>query len=270
MSERLLLFVPMYNCAAQIPRVLGKLDGRARRLVARVIVVDNRSTDGGAEVAGELVRAMDGLEAAVLRNVENYGLGGSHKVAFEHAVAHGFDWVAVLHGDDQGELADLLDRVERGEHRDADAFLGARFATGSRLQGYSWIRTLGNHGMNCLFSIGAGRRIADLGSGLNLYRVEILRDRFWRPFPDDLTFNYCMTLAHAALRHRTTFFPILWREEDQVSNVKLVSQTVKVLKILASYVFGRRTFLLVDRRARPREAYAAEVVARSPAYPAEG
>lgn len=41
----------------------------------------------------------------------------------------------------------------------------------SRISGYSTLRVVGNYGFNWLFSLVAGHKITDLGSGLNLYAV---------------------------------------------------------------------------------------------------
>lgn len=268
MAERILLFVPMYNCAPQIPRVLDQLDERVRAVFDTVIVVDNRSTDGSVDAATPKIEALTGIRAAVLRNDENYGLGGSHKVAFAYAIEHGFDWLVVLHGDDQGDVHDLVGRIEQGEHRPLDALLGSRFHRDSRLQGYSAFRTFGNRVFNALFSVAVGRWLTELGSGLNLYRVGLLKDGFYLKFPDDLTFNYLMTLAHAFYGHRTAFFPIVWREEDQISNVKLFSQARRVLGLLARFFVGRGRMLALEHRATPRERYTAQVVASNEAYQA--
>lgn len=266
MAERILLFVPMYRCAPQIPRVLAQLDERVRACLDTVIVVDNRSPDDSVAAAAPLVEALPDLKAAVLRNDENYGLGGSHKVAFGFALEHGLDWLIVLHGDDQGDVHDLIPRIEAGEHRALDALLGARFHPASRLEGYSAFRTFGNRVFNLLFSVSTGQWLTELGSGLNLYRVALLRDGFWRRFPDDLTFNYLMTMAHAHLGHRTAFFPIVWREDDQISNVKLFSQARRVLGLLVRFTLLRGRMLAAEHRATPREGYTAQVVAANAAF----
>ena len=200
--DRVLVFVPMYNCAPQIPRVLASFDERVKRLVHGLLVVDNRSTDGGGDLAANLVAQMTGINAQVVRNDENYGLGGSHKVAFAHALANDYAHVIVLHGDDQGSIVDLLTLLEKGAHLEVDALLGARFHPDSTLHGYSNFRTLGNRVLNRLFGISVGMQLRDLGSGLNLYSTKILETPFYAKFPDDLTFNYCMVLAHAAFHHK--------------------------------------------------------------------
>jgi hypothetical protein len=50
------------------------------------------------------------------------------------------------------------------------------------------------------------------------------------------------------------FFPISWREDDQVSNVQLFSQARRTLAILGRFFLNRRTFIGHDfRDTRPSE-----------------
>lgn len=256
MSESILLFIPSYNCEKQIVRVLRQLDDATRGHFAEIIVVNNRSTDGTeAAVLSEIGRIRDPC-IKLLRNDENYGLGGSHKVAFDYAVKHGHEYVAVLHGDDQGHCRDLVSEIEQGAHKDVDCLLGARFHPASSLVGYSTVRKLGNRIFNALFSLVARRRLYDLGAGLNLYRTDILAERFYEGFSDDLTFNYCMILAHCHYRHRIKFFPIEWREDDQISNVRLFRQAIRSLALLAAFAASPKRFVATDHRSMPRNAYA--------------
>ena len=73
-------------------------------------------------------------------------------------------------------------------------------------------------------------------------------------------FNYCMILAHAARRDNIRFFPISWREDDQISNVKLASQAKKTLGILWRYVRDRRGFMSHEFRETPRSEYRFDVI----------
>lgn len=94
----------------------------------------------------------------LLRNDQNYGLGGSHKVAFGYAAAHGYEHLVVLHGDDQGAIADLLPILNDGTYKKYDCCLGSRFMKGSKTGGYSALRTWGNYGFNWLFSLVARKK----------------------------------------------------------------------------------------------------------------
>lgn len=260
MNDRILLFIPSYNCEKQIIRVLETLTAEVMEYVAEVIIINNRSTDQTENVVQDFAQAHPELPLTLLRNNENYGLGGSHKVAFSYAIDNEFDYVIVLHGDDQGSILDLLPVFKSGAYRNYDCCLGARFQRDSRLQGYSHFRTFGNHVYNGLFSLALGRRIYDLGSGLNLYRVSMLTSGFYKKFPDNLTFNYCMILGLDYFRQKALFFPISWREEDQVSNVKMASQAFKVLRMLLQYVMNKQEFMKQEHRETIHEEYQAQAV----------
>ena len=259
--EKILLFIPMYNCEKQIVRVLGQLKPEVCRYISEVIIVNNRSTDGGEEAVREYLDTNEiKIPVSLLRNDANYGLGGSHKVAFKYALENDFDYIIVLHGDDQGDIANIMPYLKRGTYRKYDCFLGARFMKGSRLQGYSKFRTFGNHVYDLLFSIGTGSRIYDLGSGLNMYKTEILKNGYFTKYKDNLMFNYCMVLGSSYYKHKFRYFPILWREDDQVSNVKMVNQAIVVLKLLSSYIVNKKGFIEKEHRDTVVEVYTAEVI----------
>lgn len=260
MKQKILVFIPAYRCEAQICRVLDQFDSSVQQWVDTVIVVDNQSPDQTLEAAIERGKAvLTDCNFIAWRNGDNYGLGGSHKVAFSYAIEQGFDYLVVLHGDDQANIHDLIPQLETGNHLQVDCLLGARFMPDSQLKGYSWFRTFGNRVYNTLFSLVTRRVIYDLGSGLNLYRLETFREFYFKAFPDDLTFNYVMLLANYYHKQKVRFFPISWREEDQRSNVKLFRQAFKVLGLLGGYALKRGQFVNSELRTQAFEAYTGQI-----------
>lgn len=259
--EKILLWIPMYNCEKQIVRVLEQLKGKSEKYIHKLIIVNNRSTDGGEKaVISCLKKYKYKFPVELLRNDENYGLGGSHKVAFQYAMDHGFDYIITLHGDDQGHIADILPLIKRGIHRKYDCLLGSRFIKGSRLDGYSKFRTFGNKVYNIIFSAATLHRIYDLGAGLNMYNVNMLRDKHYIKFADNLTFNYFSVLALRYYHQTYRFFPLVWSEDDQVSNVKMISQAFSTLGIVAQSIFMRKSFFYKDHRIKKIENYTAKMV----------
>lgn len=260
---RCLVFIPMYNCAAQIPRVLAQFDDPSvQRWVDGIVCVDNRSTDGTAEAARSRLETVPVATRVLLRNEDNYGLGGSHKVAIAFAEREGYDTIVVLHGDDQGSIRDLVAPLEAGMHESCDFLMGARFMPGSKLMGYSALRTMANRVFNGIFSIVSGARIYDLGSGLNLMRVAAFSDGFHMRFADNLTFNYYLILAVTARNARLRFFPLEWREDDQISNAKLGRMGLQIIGLLWRCIANRRKFFVSDHREVPRKDYPSTELAR--------
>lgn len=250
----------MYNCEKQIRRVLAQIDDKVKKYLSEIIIVNNKSTDNGENVAIEYCEEHKELPIKILRNDANYGLGGSHKVAFQYALDNNFDYVITLHGDDQGDISNILPYLENNEYQKYDCFLGARFMKGSKLKGYSKFRTFGNYVYDFLFTLGSGYKIYDLGSGLNMYNTEILKDKFYLKYKDNLIFNYCMIMGSAYYKHSVKFFPILWREDDQISNVKMVNQAIVVLKLLASFVLNKKKFATAEHRDKIIEIYTAQTI----------
>ena len=166
----------------------------------------------------------------------------------------------MLHGDDQASLEDIRGNLEDGGYRQCDCLLGARFMKGSKLEGYSRFRTFGNRVYNILFSIVTHKRVYDLGSGINMYNLKIFKSGFYLKFADNLEFNYYMILASSYYKHKCVYFPISWREEDQKSNVKMMSQATHVLGMMMSYAIRKRKFMTSEHRTKIVESYDFDIV----------
>lgn len=259
MQDKMMLFIPAYNCEKQIVRVLGQLDDTVLDWFEEILIVNNRSTDQTERVVLEYLKEHPCDKIKLMRNDDNYGLGGSQKMAFHYAVNEGFDYVCMLHGDDQGDIHDFLKMLEKGLYKKHDCVLGARFMRGSKLKGYSAFRTFGNIVYDFIFAFVTRRRIYDLGSGLNMYSTRMLKDAFFEKFPDNLMFNYVMILASHYYDHDIMFYPVSWREDDQVSNVKMVNQAITVLKMAFEYLVNKEA-VKQEYRENVREAYTSKQI----------
>jgi glycosyltransferase involved in cell wall biosynthesis len=240
MRKRILLFIPMYNCEKQIVRVLDQLDDSVMDYISQILIVNNRSTDNGENAVIAYAKAHPKLPVKLLRNKENYGGGGSHKIAFNYAKENKFDYIIVLHGDDQGSIKDLIPYLKTGEAYKYDAFLGSRFSKGSQLVNYSKFRIFGNHIFNFFMTLALGRKISDLGAGLNMYRVSFLENGFYMYFINSLTFYVYMLIYTVYSGAGFKFFPLSWREDDQISNAKFFRQSKEIFKITLGYLFNKK------------------------------
>lgn len=263
MSDKVMLFIPAYNCEKQLPRVLDKIDDDVQRLIDEVVIVENRSTDGTLAAAEAGIQQLR-VRATVLQNVENYSLGGSIKRALLYAMENGYSHLIVVHGDDQADPRDLLPVLGDGSFRDQDLVIGARFHPDSRLEGYSTVRKLGNRVLNAAFALVARRRVYDLIAGLNIFRVGFFEDRTFLNFPDNLTFDAHTLLLAFNRKARIRYIPVTWREEDQVSNAKTVRQALIILRLLGRYVVTGTRVFSADKSGRPPGfSYESKVVARA-------
>ncbi len=245
--DKILLFIPCYNCEKELVKVLDSLIDY-KKYFTRIIVIDNGSKDNTRESALKWLKENPDMPLTVMLNEKNYNLGGSHKAAFDYAIKNKYDYVAVIHGDNQGEISDIKNILEKEIYKNFDCCLGARFMKGSKLINYSPVRIIGNIVFNILFSVCLNKKIYDLGAGLNIYSVKMLKNKFYFKFPDALTFNYLMTMALDFYKQKYMFFPITWKEEGQISNVKVTSQGFDLLIKLFKYMFNKKKFITSELR----------------------
>lgn len=231
-----LLFIPTYNCEKQIVRVLCQLTPDIISHFNEIIIFDNQSSDRTVEVAQSKILESN-LPIEIKINTENVNLGGTHKLAFFYAIKNEFDYCFILHGDDQANVADFKWVLESKKYCSDDLILGSRFSFNSERINYSKLRTIGNIFFNCLVSLRYLKIVPDFGgSGLNGFKVKFLKDNIVYHFDDydnDLTFHTYLLMKALSLKAKIFFVPISWREFDQKSNVKLISQSMKLLRIIS-------------------------------------
>ena len=147
---KILVFIPMYNCERQIARVISQFDEETQKLFTEILVIDNISKDNSLLAAEEALKKLSNIKTTLIQNEENVSLGGSHKTAFNYAIDNGYDYVIVLHGDDQGSIKDIVPYIKDETAFKYDAFLGARFMKGASIKGYSNLRIFGNKILNSI------------------------------------------------------------------------------------------------------------------------
>ena len=240
MKNKILVVIPTYNCEKQIGRVLAGFDNNLLNRIDKVIIIDNISKDNTLLASKKAISKINSDKIEVWQNKQNFNLGGTHKVAFIAAEEMGMDYVAILHGDNQAKTNELNRLIDVANEEPAlGAILGCRFMKGSILSGYSWKRKYGNICINFIYSAISLRKSNDLGSGLNLFKVNDLRDRRYLGFGDTMTFNIDLLLDYFRKKTPIKFIPITWTEEDQVSNARNLSIGVTALKKLFYWRIGK-------------------------------
>jgi dolichol-phosphate mannosyltransferase len=165
--SRVAVVVPAWNETGKIGAVVRKVP---RRWTSCVIVVDDCSSD---DTAGEARAA--GAEV-VVRHERNQGVGAGIRTGLLEARRRGFDFAAILSGDDQHE-PDELPRILLPLFRDeADMVQGSRWLPGGATPGIPpdrrWLTQL----YPLIFRLASGRPITDGTNGMRAFRLALLDD----------------------------------------------------------------------------------------------
>jgi dolichol-phosphate mannosyltransferase len=166
--------IPAYNEAENIPRLLADLAPVARKLGARVIFVDDGSTDGTADVIRE--HSSD-LHIAIVQHTVNRGLGTAINTGIRAALGESSDDDAIvtLEADTTSNLGDLPQMLERFE-AGADIVLASVYAPGGKIIGVAGWRLAASKSVSNTFRyLGGLRQIHTLSSLYRVYRAGTLR-----------------------------------------------------------------------------------------------
>jgi glycosyltransferase involved in cell wall biosynthesis len=233
-KKKILVVIPTYNCEKQISRVINKISSFDLSFINEIDIIDNSSTDNTIASALTNIQNLQINKIKIYKTVENNSLGGTHKIAFDKAIAQGYDYVAIFHGDDQADFSNLVDMCKIiSNSYDNQSFLGSRFSRKSKLIGYSKKRIFGNIGLNIIYSIKNFKILTDLGSGLNVFHVDSLERINYHNFNDSLSFNYELLLGLVSSKSKFVYYPIIWSETDQNSNLNnMIAHGFNALRIL--------------------------------------
>ena len=131
-----LVVLPTYNESATVAEVLRRIRASATHTID-VLVVDDNSPDGTADIAQALADELGGID--VLRRPRKSGLGSAYREGFKVGLARGYEALVEMDADlshDPSVLADLLAEIEAG----ADLVIGTRYMPGGSIPDWSWHR----------------------------------------------------------------------------------------------------------------------------------
>lgn len=229
---KILIAIPAFNCAPQIARLLDRFADLTEKSVHEIWIIDNGSTDETVAVAISKILNLKLTNIKVLQNPTNVNLGGTQKRVFNEAQKCGFSHVLIFHGDDQASAHDVLPIIDFSQMNSDCTVLGSRFMRNSTLVNYDKKRIIGNWTLNLLFSMRCRKWLTDLGSGLNLFRLQDFEGSNYLNFTNGMAFNYEVIIDFVKRKINFLYYPITWTEQDQVSNARNAQVFLKALRIL--------------------------------------
>jgi dolichol-phosphate mannosyltransferase len=164
-----LVVLPTFNESENIDRVLRRIRGALAD--ATILVVDDGSPDGTADIAETLGKELGNIE--VMRRQEKSGLGSAYRAGFRWGLDREFDACIEMDADLSHEpeaLPELVAPLSEGH----DLVIGSRYVLGGSIPNWAWHRRLLSRGGNVYASKLLGLSVADSTSGFRAYSASIL------------------------------------------------------------------------------------------------
>ncbi|MCK9460024.1 MAG: glycosyltransferase, partial [Proteobacteria bacterium] len=231
-KHRLLVFVVAYNAESTLLKVLDRIPAALFDAYdTEVLVIDDASRDRTFEVGRERAASATRYAFTMLQNPVNQGYGGNQKLGYEYAMRHGFDSVALLHGDGQyapEKLPDLIAPIAAGE---ADAVFGTRMAvSGDALKGgMPMYKFVGNKILTAFQNAVLGTRLSEFHSGFRAYSVQALREIPFQLNSNDFHFDTEIIVQLVLGKRRILEIPMPTYYGDEVCYVNGVKYAKDVV-----------------------------------------
>jgi glycosyltransferase involved in cell wall biosynthesis len=170
-------------------KLIGETISGIPGFVDRIVVVDDRSSDGTAAV----VEALRDPRVELIRHERNEGVGAAIVTGYKRARDEGIDVTAVMAGDNQMDPADLQTLVQPVARGEVDYAKANRLFTGQAWDLIPRTRYLGNAVLSLLTKVASGYwHVADSQTGYTAISLEYLQlldlDRIYRGYgmPNDM------------------------------------------------------------------------------------
>ena len=167
---RTLVVVPTYDEAENIRPLLVAI--RAAAPAADVMVVDDSSPDGTADLAEEVAAELG--QITILRREAKEGLGNAYRHAFAVALQRGYEVLVTLDADfshDPAVIPQLVECVENG----SDVAIGSRYVAGGATPNWPLYRQALSRYGNLYARWLLGLQMRDATAGYRAYRADLLQ-----------------------------------------------------------------------------------------------
>jgi len=241
-TPRVVVVMPAYNAARTLEACL---DDVPRDRVDEVILVDDASRDGTAELA-------ESLGLTVFRHPANRGYGGNQKTCYREALARGADIAVMVHPDHQYDpkvIPELLEPIVAGR---CDAAFGSRMLGGrAREGGMPWWKYLANIVLTRIEDAVFGLHLTEYHSGFRAYSRRYLESVRLDANSEGFVFDSEIIAQGVEAGMRFEEIPIETRYFPEASQIRFLPSVRYGLDILVMLA----RFVLHTHRIRRREQF---------------
>ena len=220
------VIIPTYNEAANIQSILRALTDLSAAF--DVLVVDDNSPDGTADLVRELSATFPQLHLEVRQNKE--GLGPAYIHGFKWAMAKGYTFLFEMDADFSHPPKALVPMLALLEANEADVVVGSRYKKGIRVRKWPLGRIILSLGASLYVRIITGLPVADPTAGFVGYKTKALSTLNL----DDIRFKgYAFQIALKFWLWKKNFriveFPITFTDRtagDSKMNTSIINEAI--------------------------------------------
>lgn len=205
-----IVVIPTFNEAENLRRLLPPL----LDLSLHILIVDDASRDGTAQVAKELGAATGLVE--VLERPGKLGLGSAYRDGFAKALRAGFTTIIQMDADGSHRVDDLRNMLTYFDaHSLCDVVIGSRWISGGRVTNWPKHREILSRTANLYSKKMLGFAVHDSTAGFRIYRADLLKKMNVQLIESE-GYAFQIEMTRAAIRAGASIaeFPITFIERE--------------------------------------------------------
>jgi glycosyltransferase involved in cell wall biosynthesis len=233
-APKLSVIVPVYNERTLVSELLRRLAAAPIPSVGEIeiLVVDDGSTDGSAEVVRRHAATTPGLR--VLEQPQNRGKGAALRVGIAAATG---DLIVFQDADLEYDPRDLESLVRPFAADGADAVYGSRFQRRGAARVTSYHHEAANRLITAFSNLFTGLRLSDVETCYKMFRAPLLKSIPLRS--DDFAMEVEITAKVARRRVRIVEVPISYRGRTYREGKKITWRDgIRALVAIVRFRFG--------------------------------
>ncbi|MEJ7694788.1 glycosyltransferase, partial [Daejeonella sp.] len=170
MTSDSIVIIPTYNEKENIENIIRKVFSMTD--VFQVLIVDDGSPDGTAEIVKHLQTEYDGL-LHILERKGKLGLGTAYIEGFKWVLKRGYEYIFEMDADFSHNPADLI-RLKMACVEGADLAIGSRYIKGVNVVNWPMSRVLMSYFASVYVRLVTGINIQDATAGFKCYKCIVL------------------------------------------------------------------------------------------------
>lgn len=223
--KKLVVLIPCHNEADRIGRVLKKFPWNKlehNHMTATIIVIDNASTDGTAEVAL--------AHGAQVINESKKGKGNAMRTGFR-ALPKDTDYVVMLDGDDTYDSREILRMVEPLYSNFCDVVIGSRLGGKMHEGAMRTINRAGNWFFTHMVRLYYKVNVTDVLTGYYAWTKSAIDELHPHLTSDGFAIEMEMITKMAKLGQEIYSVPISYTPRSGATNLRPIYDGLRILKM---------------------------------------
>ncbi len=235
------VLIPTYNESLNIVSLLSSLENLRREMPFRVVVIDDNSPDGTANIVDNL--DLDWVR--VMRRTRKDGLGNAYRAAITEAIeSNQFSHIVTMDSDGSHRVEDLHLMFASADKDELSVTLGTRWMPGGRVVNWPKYRQFLSKAGTAYARKVLGIPLRDLTGGFRIYSVAILK----KLKINEMTANgYCfqIEMAMASDLAGAVFVEVPITFIERVNGLSKMSKNIVVEALVQTTLWG------LNRALRP-------------------